>query len=146
MFRDPLLLCTALYFLLCFDASGWLRLSLWAAFLHEAGHIAVYFLQMHRMPVIEVTLTGFCMRVCQTLTARQRFWLAAAGPAMNFFLAAVWTVRLEQQATIRGSAFWAANVLTGMLNLIPVQPLDGAQMLECAQKLCKQQKKNAIKK
>ena len=35
VFRDPLLLCSALYFLLYFDASGFLRLGLLAAFLHE---------------------------------------------------------------------------------------------------------------
>ena len=34
VFRDPLLLCSALYFLLYFDASGFLRLGLLAAFLH----------------------------------------------------------------------------------------------------------------
>ena len=42
VFRDPLLLCSALYFLLYFDASGFLRLGLLAAFLHECGHILVY--------------------------------------------------------------------------------------------------------
>ena len=39
VFRDPLLLCSALYFLLYFDASGFLRLGLLAAFLHECGQI-----------------------------------------------------------------------------------------------------------
>ena len=42
VFRDPLLLCGALYVLLYFDASGFLRLGLLAAFLHEWGHIVVY--------------------------------------------------------------------------------------------------------
>lgn len=37
VFRDPLLLCSTLYFLLYFDASGFLRLGLLAAFLHECG-------------------------------------------------------------------------------------------------------------
>lgn len=37
VFRDPLLLCGTLYVLLYFDASGFLRLGLLAAFLHEWG-------------------------------------------------------------------------------------------------------------
>lgn len=37
VFRDPMLLCGALYVLLYFDASGFLRLGLLAAFLHEWG-------------------------------------------------------------------------------------------------------------
>ena len=59
-FRDPVLLCGVLYGLLLFDASGFLRTGLLAAFLHEWGHILVYCAQQRRFPVIEVTLTGFC--------------------------------------------------------------------------------------
>ena len=62
-FRDPVLLCGVLYGLLLFDASGFLRTGLLAAFLHEWGHILVYCAQQRRFPVIEVTLTGFCMRL-----------------------------------------------------------------------------------
>ena len=61
VFRDPLLLCGALYLLLWFDASGFLRIGLCAAVLHEMGHIFVYLLLFRRFPVIEVTMTGFCM-------------------------------------------------------------------------------------
>ena len=132
VFRDPLLLCSALYFLLYFDASGFLRLGLLAAFLHECGHILVYCVFLRRFPVIEVTMTGFCMRTRgQALTRGQTFLLAAAGPGTNALLAAVWAVRMEQYATIRDSAFLAANVLTGAFNLLPIPPLDGAQMVRC---------------
>ena len=87
VFRDPLLLCSALYFLLYFDASGFLRLGLLAAFLHECGHILVYCVFLRRFPVIEVTMTGFCMRMdapARGLSPGRLFWLAAAGPAVNF--------------------------------------------------------------
>ena len=61
VFRDPLLLCGALYVLLYFDASGFLRLGLLAAFLQEWGHIGAYLALFGQFPVIEVTLSGFCM-------------------------------------------------------------------------------------
>ena len=92
VFRDPLLLCGTLYVLLYFDASGFLRLGLLAAFLHEWGHIGVYLALFGQFPVIEVTLTGFCMRT---------------------------------------RAFLAANLLTGAFNLLPIPPLDGAQLAAC---------------
>ena len=112
VFRDPLLLCGALYLLLWFDASGFLRIGLCAAILHETGHIFVYLLLFRRFPVIEVTMTGFCMRTRgQTLTRGQTFLLAAAGPGMNGLLAAIWAMRMEQCATIRGSAFLAASLM-----------------------------------
>lgn len=56
IFRDPVLLCGALYVLLWFDASGFLRLGLCAAFLHEWGHILVYWAMFRTFPTIEVTL------------------------------------------------------------------------------------------
>ena len=133
VFRDPVLLCGVVYLLLYFDASGFLRLGLLAAVLHESGHVLVYWIQQRHLPVIEVTMTGFCMRTAgEKLSPRQRLVLAAAGPAVNFALAGVWAALLAQTATIRGSAFWAANLLTGLFNLLPVPPLDGAQMAACA--------------
>ena len=129
VFRDPLLLCGALYVLLYFDASGFLRLGLLAAFLHEWGHIGIYLALFRQFPVIEVTLTGFCMHTRgREMTLWQTALLAAAGPAVNFVLAGLWILRLEQRATIRASAFLAANLLTGAFNLLPIPPLDGAQM------------------
>ena len=51
-------------------------------------------------------------------------------------------VLLSRQATVRGSAFWAANLLTGAFNLLPIPPLDGTQMLASAAQL-RAQKKSA---
>ncbi|MGN0663291.1 MAG: metalloprotease [Faecalibacterium sp.] len=136
-FQDPLLLCGLLYLLLWFDAGGWLRLGLLAAFLHEAGHIMVYCALCRRFPVIEITMTGFCMRTRgAALTVPQTLVLAAAGPAMNALLAAVWAAKLSFHATVRASAFLTANLLTGAFNLLPVPPLDGFQILSCVWTLC----------
>ena len=130
VFRDPLLLCGTLYVLLYFDASGFLRLGLLAAFLHEWGHIGAYLALFGQFPVIEITLTGFCMRTRgREMTLWQTALLAAAGPAVNFVLAGLWMLRLEQRGTIRASAFLAANLLTGAFNLLPIPPLDGSKVL-----------------
>ena len=89
-------------------------------------------------------MTGFCMRMdalARGLSPGRLFWLAAAGPAVNFMLAGIWTLRLEQELTIRGSAFWAANLLTGGFNLLPVPPLDGAQLASCLREMRRAGKK-----
>ena len=144
-FRDPVLLCGALYVLLYFDASGFLRLGLAAAFLHEWGHIAIYCLLRRRFPRIEVTMTGFCMRTRgEAFTPVETLALAAAGPLTNALLAAVWAVRLAQCATIRGSAFLVANLLTGAFNLLPIPPLDGAQMAQSLWVMHRAKNRNCI--
>lgn len=129
--HHPLLLCGALYLLLYFDASGFLRLGLAASLAHEAGHILVYWLFTGHWPVIQVGFTGLCMQHRRAeLSPGQVFWLAAAGPGANLLLALGGYAQFLRRATIRGSAFLAANLLIGAFNLLPVPPLDGAQMLE----------------
>ena len=94
--------------------------------------MGVYLALFGQFPVIEITLTGFCMRTRgREMTLWQTALLAAAGPAVNFVLAGLWMLRLEQRATIRASAFLAANLLTGAFNLLPIPPLDGAQLAAC---------------
>jgi hypothetical protein len=128
-FCDPLPACAALYFLLYFDASGFVRIGMLAACLHECGHILAYRHLTRQWPRVEVTMTGFCMKTRGLLLpARQAFALAAAGPAVNVLLAAAWWARLQRQVTLWDDAFFAANVLTAAFNLLPVPPLDGAQL------------------
>lgn len=142
VFQDPLPLCGLLYLLLYFDSSGFLRVGLLAAFLHECGHILVYWRFKHQLPVIAVTMTGFCMRTRGAgLTAAQTLLLAAAGPGANLLLAGVWYFRMSRRATLWGAAFLAANGLTAAFNLLPVPPLDGAQILHAAVQLRRQRRK-----
>ena len=93
VFRDPVLLCGVVYLLLYFDASGFLRLGLLAAVLHELGHILVYCIQQRRLPVIEVTMTGFCMR-----TAGERF-----SPQMAACAGALWRQKYGKRTQTAGN-------------------------------------------
>ena len=141
VFQDPLPLCGLLYLLLYFDSSGFLRVGLLAAFLHECGHILVYWRFKHQLPVIAVTMTGFCMRTRGAgLTAIQTLLLAAAGPGTNLLLAGIWYEQMNRRATLWGTAFLAANCLTAAFNLLPVPPLDGAQILHAARQLCQERR------
>ena len=106
-FCDPVLLCGALYVLLYFDASGFLRLGLAAAFLHEWGHIAAYLLLRRRFPCMDVTMTGFCMRTRgEDFGPGETLLLAAAGPGMNALLAAVWFGALDTPLYYLNNIVW----------------------------------------
>ena len=117
-------------------------MGLLAAFLHECGHILVYWRFKHQLPVIAVTMTGFCMRTRGAgLTAAQTLLLAAAGPGANLLLAGIWYEQMNRRATLWGAAFLAANCLTAAFNLLPIPPLDGAQILHAAVQLRRQKRK-----
>ena len=86
-------------------------------------------------------MTGFCMRTRGAgLTAAQTLLLAAAGPGANLLLAGVWYFRMSRRATLWGAAFLAANCLTAAFNLLPIPPLDGAQILHAARQLCQERR------
>ena len=60
-------------------------------------------------------------------------WVALAGPASNFFLAAVFGLIMQflpiGNITVFLSIIVYANVLLGVFNLVPVPPLDGSKLL-----------------
>lgn len=60
-------------------------------------------------------------------------WVAFAGPAANFFLAAAFGLLLQVLPVSEMSIFLYiivyANVLLGVFNLVPIPPLDGSKLL-----------------
>lgn len=110
-FRDPLLLCGVLYILLWMDAGGFLRAGLWAAFLHEMGHLLGLRDDAPEAPPCRCDDDRLLPAGSERIPAQgaaSSGWLPPGG--MNLLLAAVWAVRMEQQATVRGWAFLTANL------------------------------------
>ena len=95
--RDPVLLCGACYWLLARDATGLLRMGLWAALLHESGHIAAWVLLVHRLPQIRVGLGGLCLqRQQEELSGLRLLGLAMAGPAANLLAAGALLIEMQK--------------------------------------------------
>lgn len=104
-----------------------LLMLLLAAVLHECGHLAAC--AVYRIPVQAFCLTacGAEFRLGRVMRPSQRFVTALAGPAVNLLLALGLTVLLpgqEDAALLAG-----ANLIAGLFNLLPVEPLDGGYML-----------------
>lgn len=130
-FRQPVLLLAALWFVLYRDHSGLVRVGLLAALLHECGHVAAWLAMTKQLPVLSLSLRGIGLDASAAyLSRRQTFLLALAGPLTNFVLCAAVLGRMQQAASYWGYFFAAANLATGLFNLMPLGDLDGRRMLQ----------------
>ncbi len=114
-----------LYF---FDDSGMFALLLPAVIVHEAGH--ALFLRLGGLRVIRVSLGIFGLemdyngRLCGFRGAAA----IAAGPISGFVYSMLCMLSPAQFWRLSGSI----SIVLSVFNLLPVLPLDGGRLLECA--------------
>ena len=118
---DSFLLMAALAGFL--DESGIVLLFLLAAALHEAGHAAAVRLCGGVIVSLRLTMLGGTLQYrLPASPVRAAVFIAAAGPLIG--LLAAWLF-----AGLEDFRFAGANLVLSILNLLPVRPLDGGQML-----------------
>ena len=122
--------CLTLFLLtlaLLFDSTGTVRTGLCCAALHECGHIAAYAFLWHRLPLLEFSPFGICLRLRgQPMTARQELLLAAAGPLANLLVCAAVLLFMRGAGYSYGGYWFACcNLLVGGSNLLLLPGLDG---------------------
>ncbi|MGL5406299.1 MAG: site-2 protease family protein [Propionibacteriaceae bacterium] len=102
--------------------------------LHQAAHVAAA--RICGLEVHEVSLTiwgGYPTFVEWRSNCYQHIFVAAAGPAMNFFLAAATSLisqSLYGTPLFIAQAFLLSNLGIGLFNLIPAPPTDAGIILE----------------
>ncbi len=119
-------------FALFFVSSAILFLSI---LLHELGH--AWARKKYGAPYSEIVLHGFggyCTGPGK-FSRNQSIAISASGPAMNLVLAGLCFFLLEAFPTLPPIAKvaavwgWRLNIALALLNLIPLYPLDGGQIL-----------------
>lgn len=103
-------------------------------FLHEMGHAWGCLIQ--GIPVARIMIHGgggFC-QPAQSPSRHQDEFIVAMGPIMNLGLWAI--VSLLMNFTVNPILYWAMytfaylNLFLGVVNLLPVMPLDGGRLLQ----------------
>ena len=124
--RPSALLVPALFLLLT-DTPALLAALLLAALLHELAHYAMLRLFGIRAACFTLTGLGASLYVPELhrLSYGAELLSAAAGPLMNLLL---W-VLLSLTARDELSLFAGAQMVLGVLNLLPVRPMDGGRIL-----------------
>ncbi len=102
--------------------------------LHELGHSVVAKHFGIAVPRITLFIFGGVSQIAtEPADANKEFWMAAAGPAVSFVLAAIfWELRLILPAfpalLVLAKYMALLNLVLGVFNLIPGFPLDGGRV------------------
>ncbi|MGZ4450185.1 MAG: M50 family metallopeptidase [Nocardioides sp.] len=105
--------------------------------LHEASHALVA--RRFGFPITSITLHflgGMTSIEGEARTPRQEFWIAVVGPLTSLAVGAValglWFVTPDGLLQMAVEGLAGANLLVGVLNLVPGLPLDGGRVLKSA--------------
>lgn len=119
--------CFALLAFCClFLGAGGSAFFLAAAACHESAHIAMLFCLGAPPSFVEISALG-CRIVPnqeKVLSYRKQALVSLAGPGMNLFLASGLLFPGWGK-----NVFFSANLILGLLHLLPVEPLDGGLAL-----------------
>lgn len=123
----PSALLTPALFLLLTDTPILLAALLPAALLHELAHYTV--LRLCGVRAARFTLTGLGASLyvpeLHRLSYGAELLSAAAGPLMNLLLWVLLSLTGREELTL----FAGAQMVLGVLNLLPVRPMDGGRIL-----------------
>lgn len=123
----PSALLTPALFLLLTDTPILLAALLPAALLHELAHYAVLHLCGVRTARFTLTGLGASLYVPELhrLSYGAELLSATAGPLMNLLLWVLLSLTGREELTL----FAGAQMVLGVLNLLPVRPMDGGRIL-----------------
>lgn len=119
------LAAAGLFLLLFASPAKYAFAVLTSVFLHEMGHTAAALLLRKRIVGVRLMPTGMNISLAAASSYAQELCIAAAGPLMNFVYA--WAAALLPYGI--GGTVRNVSLLLGVLNLLPLAPLDGGRML-----------------
>ncbi len=121
----PLSLCF-FCLLLWIEPSAYTLLPLLAALTHEAGHVVALCATQRKIRLITLYPFGIDIQTGGTGTYGQDLFVSAAGVIANLLACALCAPHLE---FVGVQCFFASNLLLALLNLLPVESLDGHAIL-----------------
>lgn len=119
-----------LAFLLVTDSTGLMSASLFAVVMHELGHLVAMLFTKCLPTRIKCGLGGILISGNSYCTQKQTVLISLSGPLMNLLLTAVMLgLGLAFDSYIL-CVFAAVQFLVGTVNLLPIDGLDGGDILK----------------
>ena len=117
--------------MLMLDRSNTAIITLISAVLHESGHLIMMYAFLS--PPEKLTLSFFGMRIDKkdsSLSFFKETIVALAGPTVNLIIALLSFIFYKFYCNELMLKISTINLMLGLFNLIPVEPLDGARAIK----------------
>jgi len=103
-------------------------LTLFAAFLHEVGHVLVLLMMKKEFSLPRLITTGFVIKTQTNLSYKEEIIICGAGPMINLLLFVFLFPHSQSFAMI--------NLATAISNLLPLPGYDGYKIINNVISLC----------
>jgi len=101
-----------------------------SALWHETGHLLMLFIFGVRISKVRITVFGAAIQSeYQCLSRRKKMLVLLAGPIFSLLLSAILFYMCYQKFKLMLFLSAAVNLTLGLVNLLPVIPLDGGNIL-----------------
>ena len=99
---------------------------------HEMAHIYVAKSKGYNTSVIKFDMLGASIKLDNRIQKDDLFAIAFAGPAINFIICLICTSLwwIVPESYVFTAEFFRCNLMIASFNMLPVEPLDGAKMLD----------------
>ncbi len=103
-----------------------------ALILHEMAHIYMAKSKGYNTSIIKFDMLGASIKLDSQIKKDDLFSIAFAGPCINFIICLICTSLwwIVPETYVFTAEFFRCNLMIASFNMLPVEPLDGAKMLD----------------
>ncbi len=124
-----LIFCIIIFFLLLFDRFNIFLFCIISSLIHESVHIILYILFYKEIPKLKFSVFGISLKN-DKLNQNKNLIIISLAPISNLFIAIIGLIFLNFEFRMNIFVFSYVNLIIGLLNLLPIEYLDGGRILD----------------
>ncbi len=129
MINQSFFLCIVLFFLLLFDRLNVVLFCVVSSVIHESVHVVLYMVLYKEIPSLKFSIFGISLKN-DNINLNKNLIIILTAPLINLLIAIIGIINLNIKFRMNLFVFSYINLILGILNLLPIEYLDGARVYD----------------
>ncbi len=129
MIKSNFLFCILIFFLLFFDRFNIFLFCIISSVIHESVHIALYMILYKQIPSLRFSIFGISLKN-NNINPNKNLTILIFAPLTNILIAIIGILNLNIKFQMDVFVFSYINLILGILNLLPIEYLDGGRVYD----------------